>query len=58
LKDTEKIGLYVQLIEEALDAMLYIYRVEGNEEFTEIIQLCLFSFDGVSLILFLIYIGF
>ena len=49
LKDTEKIGLYVQLIEEALDAFLSTFRVEGNEEFTEILHLCLLSFDSVSI---------
>ena len=48
LKDTEKIGLYVQLLQEALDAFVFIYRVEGNDEFSEIIHLCLFAFDSVS----------
>lgn len=48
LKDTEKIGLYIQLIEEALDALLQIFRVEQNDEFSEILHLILFSFDSVS----------
>ena len=48
LKDTEKIGLYIQLIEETLTTLNMIYRVEKNAEFSEIIHLCLFAFDGVS----------
>jgi hypothetical protein len=48
LKDTEKFGLYVQLIEETLDAFLSIFKVEANAEFSEILHLCLFSFDSVS----------
>ena len=48
LKDTEKIGLYVQLLQEALDSFLFIYKVEGNDEFSEILHLCLFAFDSVS----------
>jgi hypothetical protein len=48
LKDTEKLGLYVQLVEEALETFLCIFRVNGNEEFCEILHLCLFSFDSVS----------
>lgn len=48
LKDTEKIGLYVQLIQEALDSFLFIFKVEGNNEFSEILHLCLFAFDSVS----------
>lgn len=48
LKDTEKIGLYVQLIEETLETLVSVYRVEGNPEFSEILHLYLFSFDGVS----------
>lgn len=48
LKDTEKIGLYTQLIKESLATLLQIYRVEGNSEFTELIHLCLFAFDSVS----------
>ena len=57
LKDTEKLGLYVQLIEEALDILLYIFRVKGNEEFSEILHLCLFSFDSVSHLDKLVSIG-
>ena len=30
LKDTEKIGLYIQLIKEAQKTLLEIFRVEGN----------------------------
>ena len=48
LKDTEKIGLYTQLICEAYDTLLAVYRVEGNHEFTELIHLCLIAFDSVS----------
>ena len=49
LKDTEKLGLYTQLIKEALAALLDIYRVEGNHEFTELLHLCLIAFDSVSI---------
>ena len=52
LKDTEKIGLYTQLIRESLAALLGIYRVEANHEFTELIHLCLIAFDSVSVSLF------
>jgi len=48
LKDTEKIGLYTQLIKESVSTLLEVYRVEGNSEFTELIHLCLFAFDSVS----------
>ena len=48
LKDTEKIGLYIQLIRETLDSMISIFRVEHNAEFSEILHLCLFAFDSVS----------
>lgn len=48
LKDTEKIGLYTQLIKESMESLLHIYRVEANPEFTELIHLCLFAFDSVS----------
>ena len=47
LKDTEKIGLYIQLIKEALSTLLAVFRVEGNCEFSELLHLCLFAFDGV-----------
>ena len=47
LKDTEKIGLYTQLIHESLSTLLAVYRVEGNQEFTELIHLCLIAFDSV-----------
>jgi hypothetical protein len=49
LKDTEKIGLYIQLIKETLEALLVIYRVEENIEFSELIHLCLFAFDSVRI---------
>jgi len=45
LKDTEKIGLYIQLIKEAWRSVREIYRVEDNFEFTELIHLVLFAFD-------------
>lgn len=48
LKDTEKIGLYTQLIKESMSTLLAIYRVEGNHEFTELIHLCLIAFDSVT----------
>jgi uncharacterized membrane protein len=48
LKDYDKIGLYVQLITETIDALLNIFKVEGNSEFSEILHLCLFAFDSVS----------
>ena len=47
LQDTEKTGLYVQLIQETLAALLDIYNVRGNNEFSELIHLCLFAFDKV-----------
>jgi hypothetical protein len=49
LKDTEKIGLYVQLIKETLAALQSVFRVEGNCQFSELIHLCIFAFDSVSL---------
>ena len=48
LKDTEKIGLYTQLIRETYETLMMVYRVEGNHEFTEMIHLCLIAFDSVS----------
>ena len=48
LKDTEKIGLYTQLVKEALATLLDVFRVEGNHEFTELLHLCLIAFDSVS----------
>jgi hypothetical protein len=45
LKDTEKIGLYLQLIKEAWRTVLEIYQTEGNPEFTELMHLVLFAFD-------------
>ena len=47
LKDTEKIGLYTQLIKESYETLLAVYRVEGNHEFTELVHLCLIAFDSV-----------
>lgn len=52
LKDTEKIGLYLQLSKEALAALCQIYRVENNCEFTEFLHLVLFGYDSVSFICF------
>lgn len=49
LKDTEKLGLYIQLIKEATSVLLDVYRVPGNPEFTELLHLCLFAFDSVSI---------
>ena len=51
LKDSEKLGLYLQLIKEALATLMYIFNVSGNGEFSEIIQLCLFAFDSVIITL-------
>ena len=48
LKDTEKIGLYIQLIREALSVLLDVFRVEANPEFTEFLHLCLIAFESVS----------
>ena len=47
LKDTEKIGLYIQLIKETLMSLQTIYRVRENPEFTELLHLSLFAFDSV-----------
>jgi hypothetical protein len=49
LKDTEKLGLYIQLIKEATSVLLDVFRVTKNPEFTELLHLCLFAFDSVSL---------
>jgi hypothetical protein len=48
LKDTEKLGLYIQLIKETTTCLLDIYKVPNNPEFTELLHLCLFGFDSVS----------
>lgn len=45
LRDTEKIGLYVQLIREAWLSIRSIFDVEHNPEFTELLHLILFAFD-------------
>ena len=47
LKDTEKVGLYIQLIREALSTLQAVFRVEGSCEFSELLHLCLFALDGV-----------
>jgi hypothetical protein len=47
-KDTEKIGLYIQLMKEAWQSMRQIYKIDDNHEFTEILHLILFAFDSVS----------
>lgn len=49
LKDTEKLGLYLQLIREATQTLIDVYRVPRNPEFSEMLHLCLFAFDSVSL---------
>jgi hypothetical protein len=49
LKDTEKLGLYIQLIKETTACLLDIYSVPNNPEFTELLHLCLFGFDSVSI---------
>ena len=48
LKDTEKIGLYIQLIKETLISLHTIFKVRENPEFTELLHLSLFAFDSVS----------
>ncbi len=48
LKDTEKLGLYIQLIKETTTCLLDIFKVPNNPEFTELLHLCLFGFDSVS----------
>ena len=47
LQDTERIGVYSQLIQEALEALLFVFNVEGNSEFSEFLHLCLFAYDKV-----------
>ena len=47
LKDTEKLGLYIQLISETLSVLLSVFAIPGNREFSELIHLCLFAFDSV-----------
>jgi hypothetical protein len=48
LKDTEKIGLFLQLIKEAWRTATDLYVTQGNPEFTELLHLILFAFDSVS----------
>lgn len=48
LKDTEKIGTYVQLVSECLETLDVVFRVKGNDEFSGFLHLCLFAFDSVS----------
>jgi len=47
LKDTEKVGLYIQLIKETLQVAECVFQIEGNREFSEFLHLCLFAFDSV-----------
>jgi len=47
LKDTEKVGLYIQLIKETLQVAEFVFQIEGNREFSEFLHLCLFAFDSV-----------
>jgi len=49
LKDTEKIGTYIQLVNECLDTLEAVFKVRENDEFSTLLHLCLFSFDNVSL---------
>jgi hypothetical protein len=44
-------GGLIQLISGALEGLEEIYRVRGNCEFSELLQLSLFSFDKVSALL-------
>ena len=48
LQDTEKIGIFVQLMNRGLETLLHIYLVRGNNDFSELLHLCLFAFDKVS----------
>lgn len=47
LQDTEKIGLFVQLINKGLECLLHIFQVASTQEFSEFLHLCLFAFDKV-----------
>ena len=47
LQDTEHLYLHVQLIEESLNTLLGIYKVEGSGQFCEILHLCMLAFDKV-----------
>ena len=47
LQDSERIGLFVQLIDKCLDTLLHIYRLDQSQEFSEFLHLCLFAFDKV-----------
>jgi len=47
LKDTEKLGLYIQLISETLSVLVSVFAVPGNRDFSELLHLCLFAFDSV-----------
>jgi hypothetical protein len=47
LKDTEKLGLYIQLIQETLSVAQDVFRIEGNREFSEFLHLALIAIDSV-----------
>ncbi|CDW71951.1 UNKNOWN [Stylonychia lemnae] len=47
MKDQEKIGLYIQLLNECIETVETIYRVRDNEEFSSFLHLCMFAFDSV-----------
>lgn len=49
LKDTEKIGQYVQLITETLETLETVFNIKENEEFSNFFHLCLFAFDSVCI---------
>lgn len=50
LQDTEKIGLHIQLINEAMETLEKVFNVRGNQDFSELLHLCLFALDKVSCI--------
>ena len=47
LQDPERIGSYLQLLQESLIALETIFRVQENDDFSEFLHLCLFAFDKV-----------
>jgi len=47
LQDSERIGLFVQLINKALECLFHVFKVTANQEFSEFLHLCLFAFDKV-----------
>lgn len=48
LQDSDRIGLFVQLINRCLETLEHVFRVSATQEFSEFLHLCLFAFDKVT----------